>query len=69
MRFKETICKCDICGAEMKESETGFECWPCYLVLGSNLNENDTKRYDDVCAECSITISSTIDKLKTSKAT
>lgn len=68
MVIQETICKCDICGAEMRESETGHRRWPCYLVLGSNLDEADTKKYDDVCNECTVAISSVIDKRRTDKS-
>ena len=62
MVIQETICRCDICGAEMRESETGHGRWPCYLVLGSNLNETDTERYNDVCAECATVIRIAIDR-------
>lgn len=65
MIIQETICKCDICGKEMRESSTGHKHWPCYLVLGSNLNEADTERYDDVCAECATVIRIAIDRRQT----
>ena len=67
MKIQETICKCDICGKEMRESETGHGQWPCYLVLGYNMNEFDTKRYDDVCDECTVAISAVIDQRKNKK--
>lgn len=49
---QETICSCDICGKEMRESETGHTHWPWYLVLGSNAQDVPDKRYDDICDEC-----------------
>ena len=49
---QETICTCDICGKEMRESKTGHKHWPCYLVLGSNAANVPDKRFDDVCDEC-----------------
>lgn len=64
---EETICTCDICGAEMRESETGHKRWPAYLVLGYNMDEVNTKRYDDVCPECITAISTTIDRRKKGK--
>ena len=56
----ETIVKCDICGKEMKESESGHSCFQGYLVLGSNLNEADTKRYGDVCVPCFLAVQKVI---------
>lgn len=57
---QETICSCDICGKEMRESETGHTHWPCYLVLGSNAQDIPDKRYDDICDECTIAIQKVI---------
>ena len=57
---QETICKCDICGKEMRESETGHKHWQCYLVLGSNIKDIADTRYDDVCDECALAIQKVI---------
>jgi len=57
---QETICTCNICGKEMRESVTGHRNWPCYLVLGSNLEGVPDKRYDDVCDECTAAIRNVI---------
>lgn len=53
---QETICTCDICGKEMRESVTGHKHWQSYLVLGSNIKDVPDKRYDDVCDECTAAI-------------
>lgn len=58
---QETICICDICEKEMRESVTGHNRWQCNLILGSNLDETDTMRYDDVCDECVAAIRKVID--------
>lgn len=49
---QETICTCDICGKEMRESVTGHKHWQSYLVLGSNVKDVADIRFDDVCDEC-----------------
>lgn len=59
----ETIVKCDICGKEMKESKSGHKRFQGYLVLGSNLDESDSKKYDDVCVDCCLKIKQTINEL------
>ena len=61
---QETICTCDICGKEMRESQTGHNHWQAYLVLGSNINDVPDVRYDDVCYECVDAIQKVIDTRK-----
>ena len=53
MVYTEKICKCDICGKVILESESGHERWPTNITLGYN-SEGPYKdiKYDDVCDEC-----------------
>lgn len=61
---QETICTCDICGKEMRESVTGHNRWQCNLVLGSNMKVEDDIKYDDVCDECADAIRKVINARK-----
>lgn len=58
----DTICTCDICKKQMFESETGHKRYQTYLELGSNVDPQFTKRYNDVCDECVAAIQNTIAK-------
>ena len=59
---QDTICTCDICGKQMFASETGHNRYQTYLELGSNVDPQFKKRYDDVCDECTTAIENTIAK-------
>lgn len=61
---QETICTCDICGKEMRESVTGHNRWQCNLILGSNIKDVPDIRYDDVCYECADAIRDVINTRK-----
>ena len=58
----DTICTCDICGKQMFASETGHAHYQTYLELGSNIDPQFTRRYDDVCDECTTAIENVIAK-------
>jgi len=62
MIVTETYCKCEICGKKMYEEETGHKRYQNYLELGSNVDPQFTKRYDDICDECTTAIQNTIAK-------
>jgi len=62
MIVTETYCKCEICGKKMYEEETGHKRYQNYLELGSNVDSQFTKRYDDICDECATAIQNTIIK-------
>ena len=44
------------------EEETGHKRYQNYLELGSNVDLQFTKRYDDICDECTIAINTVITK-------
>lgn len=60
-----TLCNCDLCGKEMRSNQTGAMHWQAYLVLGDNIDENNTKRYDDVCPDCVRDILAAVNACKT----
>ena len=58
--------KCSICAKELPEA-TGHNHWMSYLVLGSNTNESDSIRYDEVCDDCTEAIRTTIKQQEINK--
>lgn len=62
MVYTTTICKCDLCGKEMKEIDTGHKHYSAYLILGSNANDSNSLKYEDVCDECESAIMEVITK-------
>ena len=46
----------------MFASETGHAHYQTYLELGSNIDPQFTRRYDDVCDECTTAIENVIAK-------